>query len=236
MSKISQEFLDKLELGTAREAQKQLIDEFSHETRGYLTVISGLMEVLDEATEAVGDDEQKGLIKKTRGHLEKFTNYLNKYVEVMLDEWSLYKGLNASRENLTSSNRKVEERFLKDLMVEVMKVFEGVLFDNKLTVDIHLVPELKVEQEKVERLKLLIVSLVSHLAKVVEDCHLIIFGSKKDGRLNLVFEIYVTEVTKDLRRIVECGCNGTKRIVGEIGGKSAITQITSHQVNVRFEV
>lgn len=235
MSKVSQEFLDKLELSTSNAAQKQLLDEFSHETRGFLSVIGGLMEVLDEAIEARGDEEQKDLIKKTRSHTEKFTNYLNKFVEVMLDEWSLYRGCNLEKE-VNTKITKNKELFLKDLMHEVTAVFSGILFDNKLTVDIHLVPELKVPDGKGQRLKLLIVSLVSHLAKVVENCHLIIFGSSKDGKLNLVFEIYVTNATKDLRKIVECGCSDTKRIVEEIGGKSAVLQITSHQVNVSVEV
>src|SRR3989344_669796 len=153
MSKVSQEFLDKLELSTSNAAQKQLIDEFSHETRGFLTVIGGLMEVLDEAIEVRGDEEQKDLVKKTRNHIEKFTNYLNKYVEVMLDEWSLYNGCNLQKENNKTTKNK--ELFLKDLMTEVTAVFAGILFDNKLTVDIHLVPELKVPEGKGQRLKLL---------------------------------------------------------------------------------
>lgn len=233
MPKSSQKFLDTLELSMADVAQKQLIDEFSHETRGYLTVVGGLLEVLDEATEAKGDEEQKGLIKKSRTHLEKFANYLNKFVEVMRDEWSPHRVRNLSSEKAPVAKR---EMAIKELMEEVTKVFEGVLFENKLTVDIHLTPDLCAPEGKGERLKLLIVSLVSHLAKVVDDCHLIIFGSPKEGKLSLVFEIYVTEATRDLRKIVECGCNDIKRIVEEIGGKSAILQITSHQVNVRLEV
>ena len=235
MSKISQEFLDNLELSTSGAAQKQLIDEFSHETRGYLTVVGGLLEVLDEATEIKGDEEQKGLIKKARTHLEKFANYLNKFVEVMRDERSLYRACDA-QERSGPGVRKNGEKPLKELMVEVTEVFGGVLFENKLTVDIHLVPDLKIPEGKGDRLKLLIVSLVSHLAKVVEDCHLIIFGSRKEEKLNLIFEIYVTEATRDLRKIVECGCNDIKRIVEEIDGKSVVLQITEHQVNVRLEV
>lgn len=222
--------------------QKILINDFSHESRGYFTVLGGLMEVLDEATEITGDDEQVGLIKKVRGHLSKFSNYVDKFVEVLRAQNGQEKNISSCPTKVTphaikyEKEKNIETKYLKELMIEVTRLFSGVLFDYKLTVDINLVPETTVPNGKWQKIKLLIVSLISHLAKVVEDGHLVIFGSNKDGALVLNFEIYVTESTRELKQIVSFGCIDAVRITEEISGKISITQITTHQVNVDFQV
>ncbi|MFC2075411.1 hypothetical protein ACFLRA_03985 [Bdellovibrionota bacterium] len=224
---LSEETIDKLEKTTVNEAQRQLVRDFNHEVRSQFTVLNGLIEILGEKAEDK-DEEEKELIFKVHKQLNSFWELINKFVEVMRSEVSVTKPVQIRKDQVG------EIHSMQELMVEVSQVFKGVLFQNRLTVDVNLPHDLKVPSGKGPKLKLVLVTLISHVAKVMDDCHMIIFGGDDKANVHVNCEIYVVEEGGELGRIVDGGCHDAKETLREINGSMRVLEVTEHQVNVEF--
>src|SRR3990167_1043059 len=163
---LSEQMIDDLERSTATESQRQLVHDFAHEARGFLSIIQGLAEIMEETLLEKGTEEQQDIVGKLRKHIKRFSSYINQFVDVMRSE------IKGQHPKPAIGNEPAPSKMMRDIMAEVSGVFRGVLFENHLTVDINLTADLKAPPAKSAKIKLIFVSLISHLARVIEECHL----------------------------------------------------------------
>jgi len=229
---FSDEVLDKLEASTANESQRQLVRDFSHEARGHFTVLQGYMELLEESSEENMNEDQLEMVKKVRCQLQKFANYVSQFVETMRSE--IPGGHAAFIQDPTKLTKKVSKKSMHEIISQISQVFQGVLFDNRLTIDINLEPGLQAPMNKAPKIKLILISLVTHLAKVIDESHMVLNATQRGKNLSLRCECYMTDEGYDLGKLLETGCLDITRLLREIDGSMKVTSISKYQANVEF--
>jgi len=228
---LSDEVLDKLEKSTANEAQRQLVRDFSHETRGFFTILKGYMELIEESMEEESGSERFEMVEKVRSQLEKFASYVNQFIEIMRSE--IAPGQTIITPTIESKSAPTGKT-MTEIMKQVSQVFKGVLFDNKLSVDINVEPNLVIPEEVGPKVRLTLISLISHVAKVIQESHMVIQAYKRGRNLSIRCECYMTDDGYDLAKIIESGCMDIPRILKDLDGSMKVSSINKNQANIEF--
>jgi len=229
-SHLSEETIDHLKDSTPNESQRRLVKNFSHEARGLLTILGGLVELVEEDIK-LQQPEDKETANKLKTQLKRLGSLIEAFVREMRST-DCKKVPNMPH----SETDPYAKKSMGDIMRGVSQVFKDVLFENKLTVEVNLPQRIEIPTEPGKKVKLILISLISHIVKVLEDCHMKIVAEEREGQLYTYTEIYSTEKDPEIKQLIESGFRDVKRLLNEVGGDLRVLQVNEYQVNVNFNL
>ncbi len=155
--------------------KKDFVTNVSHELRTPLTAIKGFVETLEESS----DNESKNYLNIIRRHTDRMIN--------IVKDLLLLSELEEKPQNL-----KLEEVNLKDLIENILKIFEQNLRKKNLTLKFNADKKLTSIKADLYKLEQVFINLIDNAVKYTERGEIIISLCQNDG--SVVIEIQDTGI------------------------------------------